>query len=205
MPIDKRDVTFHHGLQEIDKATTYADRDVKFHLHLQEAEDMKKKWFSYVFDNIQSLHDKVESSTLQIEKERAYIMESTAKLKEQVFEEIQKSSLSQDKELEKVEMRIEKVMDNLSRKLDCINVSDIRIEMDECVQTTKSKLEEAFDEFKLSTDLKIHALSTEHTVLKTKLWVYTAMMSVVMTAITTSIVGSCFILFKNVLKKWLEI
>lgn len=176
--------------------------DVKFHLHLQESEDMKRQWFSYVYENMKTLHDKVEASVLQAEKEKSYAIQKLVRLKEQITEDIKKNSESQRKDLEKLECRLDKLIDNITTKLDCVNASKIRLEIDECVQSTKTECDLSFEEFKESTDKKIQVLINEQIVVRTKLLLYTVMMSLATTTIATAVAGGILAMFSEGIKKW---
>lgn len=162
-------------------------------LHLKEADDMKKQWYSYVFTSISSLSDKVEATALRVEKERAEVLEKLNVLRDILTEEIKKSSNGQTKELEKTEYRLEKTVDSINGKLKQLNTLDIKLQIDEHFKIATCKFEE-------DTKKQLKVLSDAQLIMKTKVGVYAVVVSLITTAIVTTIAGGFFPLIQSLWK-----
>jgi hypothetical protein len=55
-------------------ANNPTNNDTNLHLHLQESEDLKKQWFTYVFESIRKLYDKIEVNAIQSRKEKEELL-----------------------------------------------------------------------------------------------------------------------------------
>ena len=158
-------------------------QDVK--LHLQEADNLKKQWFDYVFKSIDRLSEKVEATALKVEHERVEVLERLNKLREMLSADIKSNKADQTKQLEKVEERVAKMVDIMSVKVDGINTSEIRLQLDVYVQESADKIDKVFKSFESKTNTKIQTLNDVQIELKTRIKTYVVIGGLVVTAITT--------------------
>lgn len=158
--------------------------DVK--LHLQEADNIKKQWFTYVYQSIDNLSHRVEATALKVERERVEVLEKLNKLREMLADDIKNSSLEQTKQLEKVESRIERVIDSMAIKVDGVNVSDIRLQLDSYIQEAEGRMDKSLKDYSEKTNLKLQEINNAQIELKTKIRFYAVISGLVITAIATT-------------------
>lgn len=171
--------------------------DVK--LHLQEADDIKKQWFNYVYASIERLSARVEATSLKVERERVEVLERLNELREMLSKDIKEVASDQLKQLEKVETRVERLISEMSIKVDAVNASDIKLQLDVYVQESEDKMDKSLNDFAAKTNAKIReldlaqqALKDTQTELKTKIKSYAFIAGLITTAVATvfsSIIG----------------
>jgi len=165
-------------------------------LHLQEADIIKKQWFSYVYKSIDDLSHRVETTALKVEMERVEVLEKLSELRELLSKDIKAGCLDQTKQLEKVENRIERMMGSMSLKVDSVNVSDIRLQLDSYTQEVEERMNKSLKDYSDKTDEKLIEMSKIQIELKTKIKSYAVVSGLIITVIATTIssmVGSYFI------------
>lgn len=190
------------------------DDDIK--LHLQEADDIKKKWFSYVFDNIQKLHEKIEANTLQLQKEKEELLKLLVDYRDKLLEVIKESDVEKRKDLEKLKEYVEKTIDEIKGKIRTLTSK--HAELQHLIETELGVLRQEFKE-SIGLTLKNHidddtlrfddlleeiqAIKDGQTILKTKVGVYVVILSLVITAVVTTLSGGLLVLFKDIIKTYL--
>jgi len=190
--------------------------DDNIKLHLQEADDIKKKWFSYVFDNIQKLNDKIEVNTLQLQKEKEELLKLLVEYRDKLLEAIKESDIEKRQDLEKLRTYIEKKIDTITIKLTGLTTDNS--ELQHLIETGLTELRHEFKD-SLDSVLQIHIeeddrrfdsvetdigkIRDNQTVLKTKVGIYVVMLSLFITAIVTALSGSLMMLFKDAIKSYL--
>jgi len=160
-------------------------------LHLQEADDIKNQWFSYVYRSIERLSAKVEATALKVEHERVEVLERLNKLRDMLSRDIKAGNAEQIKQLEKVEERVERLVAAMSVKLDGVSIADIRLQLDVYVQESEDKMTKSLKDFADKTNAKVQELNDTQIVLKTKIKSYAVVASLIITAVAT--VASSFV------------
>lgn len=165
-------------------------------LHLQEADSIKKQWFSHVYKSIDDLSHRVEATALQVERERVEVLEKLNKLREMLSKDIKVSCTEQTKQLEKVESRVERLIGSMALKVDGVNVSDIKLQLDTYIQDAEWRMDKSLKDYSKKTDEKLKEINDTQIELKTKIKSYAVVAGLVITAVATTIssmVGSYFI------------
>ncbi len=190
------------------------DNNIK--LHLKEADDIKKKWFSYVFDNIQKLHEKIEANTLQLHKEKEELLKLLIEYRDKLLDTIKESDAAKKQDLEKLRNYIEKTIDTIKIKLTGITAEHTQLQ--NLIETELSILRQEFKD-DISSALQIHveddntrfelietdiqSIKDIQIILKTKVGVYVVMLSLLITALVTTLSGGLIMLFKDAIKSYL--
>lgn len=194
----------------------YDTNDDGVKLHLRESEALRKQWVTYVFDAVQSLHDKVAANSLQLQKEREEVFHKLVELKEKLDEQIKDSSKEQAKELEKLDKKlttfIQEVADGFSNVNTCVDdclseqsdknaevSKELKIYLDTELDKINDKVDDALK--KLTEDVQGVLLS--QTTVKAKLGVYIALITLGTTTVFGVLATSLIVMFKDALKAWL--
>lgn len=185
--------------------------DVK--LHLQEADDLKKQWFNYVFESIRKLYDKIESNSLQVKKEKEELLKILMDYRKEFSENVQECGEKSKDDLEKLRNNLESTIDALQKQLNGISLSNselkhlldneanaLKIEFMTKLETV-IKIHIAEDELKF-TEIKdsIKILSDATLVTKTKLGVYMVVISLVVSTLLGGTAVGIVVMFKNAIK-----
>lgn len=166
-------------------------KDDGVRLHLQEAEFMKKEWISYVYSTISELSSKVTTNTLQIQKEREYIITSLIKLNEKITIELSKNSNINKEELKKLSRKLNSFIKEITEKFDTVD-DCIEASLDDHVEEEDSRFEKL--------EKEVSRIGTSLLVIKTRVGVYIIILTLVITAVTTTLTGGLIVLFKDILK-----
>ena len=196
--------------------STTDDDDVK--LHLQEADDLKKKWFEYVFASIQRLNDKIESSSLQFYKEKEELLKLLVDYRDNLLKVIQGNDIRHKEDLEKLRDNLDKIINDIKNKLGTLTNDDIELKL--IIKTELAVLKQEFRD-NLTITLKEHIeadavrfesigtslmkIRDSQTILKTKVGVWVVVLSLLITALVTSFTGGMLVLFKNVIAAYLGV
>jgi oligoendopeptidase F len=172
----------------LDNEKTNIDQNIK--LHLQEAEDMKKQWFSYVYQNIDRLSRTIETTAIRVEQERVEVLERLNKLREELNVNIRNTSGEQSKQLEKAEIRLNKTIEALSVKVGSLSISDVRLQIDEYVQGAKEKIDKSILKLRDETNKQLKILNDSNIEMKTKIKIYAIMYGLIVTAIASTVAGA---------------
>lgn len=108
--------------------------------HILEAERLKKAWFDHVLKSLEQLGKNVDklSSDLNIAKEDLY--KQITEVKDLLHEEIKGRRLETDADLEKMEARIEKKLDELNGSIKALTVSGIKEELTKEMNKLENKV-----------------------------------------------------------------
>lgn len=175
-------------------ADNFKEIDDSIRLHLQEAEFMKKEWISYVYSTIDGLSSKVNANSIQIQKEREYVITSLMELQEKITKELAKNNCANRADLKKLSKELDKFIKEIMEKFETVN-DCIETSLDEHIEEEDLHFEELESEIKTISDAQL--------VIKTKLGVYVVVITLVITAITTTITGGILVLFRDVIKTWI--
>lgn len=199
------------------------DGDVK--LHLQEADELKKKWFSYVFDSIQRLNDKIEASSLQLQKEKEELIKLLVQYRDSLLKVIQDNDIKHKEDLEKLRDNLEQIINGIKNKLGTLTNDNTELKLiietelnalkrefrDNLETTLKAHIEADAKRFE-SIEKKMEAIKTEigtvnniQTILKTRVGVYILILSLIITALVTTFTGGMLVLFKDALMAYLGV
>ena len=157
--------------------------DTGVKLHLQEADVLKKQWVEYVYKTIDDLSTKLDSTTEKLHKEREYLLTNLMSLKENLQKEIKVGDENTLKELKELEGKVAMFIAEVKKKFSKVNfnITDEVKNVNENLIVTKTTLAE----------------------IKTKVGVYSAITSLIITALATSAAGGLVMIFKESIKKWL--
>lgn len=183
--------------------------DVK--LHLRESATLQRQWFTYVFETVEKLTVRMEENTLQVQKEREEYFRSLVDLKEKLSDHISRVSKEQAAELKELEKKLLSFIDNVRVKLSDLDSVDAHNNKkgEEFILLEKNLKEELVkvvaNQHEINTGFSstIETLVGENTVIKTKLTVYVALISLGTTTIIGVLATSLLVIFKDVLKAWL--
>jgi len=103
--------------------------------HVLEAERLKKAWFDHVLNSIERL-----AENLQCAKSESY--KDTSETKELLRSEISSLRKEVDTDLDKMEKRLVRAMDIVSKNIDNISVKEVRDELKEDLLTIKNEYKE---------------------------------------------------------------
>jgi len=190
--------------------------DDNIKLHLQEADDIKKKWFSYVFDNIQKLNDKIEVNTLQLQKEKEELLKLLVEYRDKLLEAIKESDIEKRQDLEKLRTYIEKTIDTITIKLTGLTTDHSELQhlietgLTELRHEFKDSLDSALQTHIEEDDIRFELIETDiqsvkdiQIILKTKVGVYVVMLSLLITGIVTTLSSGLVMIFKDAIKSYL--
>ena len=185
--------------------------DVK--LHLQEADDLKKQWFSYVFESIRKLYDKIELNSLQVKKEKEELLKILMDYRKEFSEGIQNYGSKTKDDLEKLRNNLETTIDAIEKQLNGMSLSNS--ELKHLLDNEANALKIEFMT-KLETVLKIHIaedeikfgeikdnikiISDATLITKTKLGVYMVVISLVVSTFVGGTAVGIVVMFKNAIK-----
>lgn len=183
--------------------------DVK--LHLRESALLQKQWFAYVFDAVEKLNVRMEENTLQVQKEREEFFRALVDLKEKLSDHILMVSKEHTTELKILEKKLIDFIENTRIKFsDLDSIDAYNNKQGEGFITLEKQLRDDLinvtnDQQKINIDFKkkISTLTEGHTIIKTKLTVYVALISLGTTTIIGVLATSLLVIFKDVLKAWL--
>jgi len=150
------------------------------HMHLEEAEIMKKQWFSYVFETLNRLHEQIAETSRQSQKDRDKIHQELIKLKEDLLLDLKANAAISSKELEKLETRLQCIIRAVERQLNVFCKEDFK-----CL------------------DNKVDELSIKQTAIGTKLTAYIAMITIGVTSLLGVMATGVLMVFKDAIKAWI--
>ncbi len=154
--------------------------DSAVHMHLEEAEVLKKQWFSHVFETLNRLHEQITDNSRQAQKDRDKIYQELVKLKDDLLSDLKSNSAYSSKELEKVESRLQEIIKSVESQLN-----------DFCKE-----------DFKGLND-KVVTLTLKQTAMSTKLAAYVAMLTIGVTSVLGVLATGVLMLFKDAIKAWI--
>lgn len=192
------------------------DDDVK--LHLEEADEIKKKWFSYVFDSIQRLSDKIEANALQLQKEKEELLKLLMSHRDELKRAIQANDLKHKEDLEKLRDSLDIIIDDIKDKLSGLTNENIELrlvietelnvlkkEFRDNLETTLRRHMEADERRFTALEKKVGTMHNLQTILKTKVGVYVLVSSLIITAIVSTFAGGMLIVFKDAIMAYLGV
>lgn len=197
--------------------------DIK--LHLQEAENLKKQWFSYVYASIHTLSDKIENNVTQLHKDKEELLKLIIKYRDTLLSVIKESNLENKNDLESLKDDINSTIDTIKVRLNSFNnkneelhslikteLNNIKIEFkDDLSDTLKEHiLEDAtiFDGISkrfITVEKDIKTIMNSHTIVKTKLGIYIVIISFLITTFVGTLSSGLLILFRNAIKTYLGV
>lgn len=188
--------------------------DVK--LHLRESALLQKQWFTYVFEAVEKLNVKVEETTLQVQKEREEFFRALVEQKEKLSAQISVASKDQATELKELEKKLLEFIETVRARFSKIS-TDVGHTIDEKAQesskgltTVEHDLRNAIESV-VKTQEKINekfdtgmdTLKTGHTVMKTKLAIYVAFISLSTSVVMGVFATTLVFFFRDAIKAWL--
>ena len=108
--------------------------------HASTASELKKEWFTLVHQSLEKANadiDKLEKDQHSAETE---LVKSLMQIREDLRSEMLGLRGSYDVTLDKLEKRIEKSLDNLSRKVESISIPSIKQELNHEITTLKTEI-----------------------------------------------------------------
>jgi DNA anti-recombination protein RmuC len=174
-------------------------------LHLLETDILKRQWMTYVFEAVEKLHDKVEVTTLQVQKEREEFFRSLVELKDTLNDKIFVNSKEQTADLKLLEDKLTKLIDETVEK-----IKTSADTFDEQLSLCSEKQTTCIENMKEDVEDKIKDIVTDQitvklnlTEVKSQFGAYVAIIvigvNVVLGVLTTSLV----VIFKDALRNWL--
>jgi len=158
--------------------------DVGVKLHLQEADVLKKQWVKYVYKTIDDLSTKLDATNEKLYQEREYLLTSLTTLKDGLQEELKTSDANTSKELKIIEKKITEFIKKTETKFSKVNFN--------ITNEVKDVNEE------------LTSTNTTLTEVRTKVGIYSAITSLIITALTTAAAGGLVYLFQESIKTWLK-
>lgn len=185
-------------------------------LHLQEADDLKKQWFTYVFESIQKLYDKIEMNATTLRREKDDLLKILMDYRTEVNKDIQVHDLKNKDDLDKLRVNLEIAIDALEKQLNTISVSNSELEhlLDNARNELKIefmiKLEAAFKVHVTEDELKFKEIAAilknindSGIESKTKVGVYVTIITLIVTTLMGGTAVGLVMLFKNALKAFI--
>lgn len=201
----------------------YDTKDDGVKLHLRESEALKKQWVTYVFEAINSLHEKVTANSMQVQKEREDFFHKLVELKEKLEEQLKDVSKEQAAELRKLDDKLTAFIKEAADKFISVNESmdgSLEIQSDKTEEVSKElrryineelakivmkaaeELEKQAEEIEgLKKIVGVVEISQE--TVKTKLGVYVALVTLGTTTILGVLGTTLVVFFKDALRAWL--
>jgi predicted RND superfamily exporter protein len=174
-------------------------------LHLQEAENLKKQWYSYVLVSIQKLSDKIDENNAKIFKYKEDLLEFTSKYKEDAAKEFAKIADKSESNLKNTEERLvrnfEVKLKDYIKNLESKLTTDFKESISEEIQKQEVKCGVGGSIENLKDEIKL--IDKSQTITKTKLGVYIALSALITTAIVTTLAGGVLFIFQDALTKFL--
>lgn len=154
--------------------------DPAMHMHLEEAEVLKKQWFSHVFETLNRLHEQITDNSRQAQLDRDKIHQELVKLKDDLLKDLKSNAEFSSKELEKVEVRLQHIILSVESQLNNFCKADFK-DLDERVTT----------------------LMLKQSVTGTKLAAYVTMLTIGVTSVLGVLTTGILMLFKDAIKAWI--
>jgi DNA anti-recombination protein RmuC len=169
-------------------------------LHLQEAEELKKQWFSYVFSSLQRLSDKLDELSKQVSTNKDDAFKQLSLNREEIIKML---SDCKDELKRIIELKEDSIYDELGgieKK-----IGHVRDEIRDCTsKDLKDHIDDSVTKFKDIND-EVRVLSDSNIKINTKLGVYIVLISAIVTTSISAAIGGFFILFKEFIKSYLGI
>ena len=155
-------------------------------LHFQEAEELKKRWHTYVYDTLKGLDVDIKNIREETKRDKEELNLRIDALKDQLISELN------------------------SFKDECnrlnLDNSDLQNSLDSQIEAIKRDLEKyidgKFEDFKEKINTKIEDVKIVGAVTKTRLAVYSAVVSLILVALITTIAGGVLLIFGDALKSF---
>ena len=139
--------------------------------HIRESEQLKRAWFDHVLSSLEKLGENVDRLSSELHASKDNLYKEIIKTKENIRKELNDYRNNTSVDLEKVEKRIEKILDELNIKIKDLSVQAVKDELKRDIE-------------KLKED-KIGPLSDSILALKVKIAVW---------GITAGIIGNIIVL-----------
>lgn len=158
-------------------------------LHLQEAEELKKRWHQYVYDTLTYLDSDMKK-----------IREDTKKDKEEL-----------SKKIDDLKSQLVKELNDFKHECNRLDVdnNDLQHSIEKYISTIKNEIEKYIDDrffsFKEKIDVKIEEIKITSTITKTKVAVYSVVIGLILTATVTTISGGILVIFRDAIKSFFEV
>ena len=194
------------------------DTDDEVKLHLEEANVIKKEWFSYVFASIQRLSDKIENNTLQLQKEKEELLKILMTHRDELKKVIQDNELKHRDDLEKLRDNLDKIINDIKSKLGALTNENTELKL--LIETELNVLKKEFrdnleitlrrhieaDEKRFTAlEKKVGTMHNVQTILTAKVGVWVIVLSLIITGIVTTFAGGMLVVFKDAIMAYLGV
>lgn len=196
--------------------------DEKLSLHLKEADNIKKEWFTYVFNSIQTLNDKLEANSIQIKQEKEELLKLLIKYKDSLMLAIEEKDSKSRDDLEKLKCKVEDLISAIKNKLSVLTANDAslklqletdlnalkdlcRIDIDKALTKHSDSAEKISDRLETRIDSvegTLNKANIGQAVLTTQVKVYVIIISLIISAFVTALSGGILVLFKDAIKAY---
>ena len=105
-----------------------------------EAERLKKAWFEHVLNSLEQLGRDVDKISSDLNNAKEGLYKEISEVKELLHKEIKARRLETDKDLDKLEERIEKLLDGLARSIKSLTVHGVKEELTKDINKLENKI-----------------------------------------------------------------
>ena len=108
--------------------------------HMLEAERLKKAWFDHVLKSLEQLGKNVDKLSSELSSTKEDLYKQITEVKDLLHTEIKERRLETDADLEKLEARIEKKLDELNGSIKALTVTGIKEELTKDINRLGNKV-----------------------------------------------------------------
>jgi hypothetical protein len=139
--------------------------------HIREAERLKKAWFDHVIVTLEKLAENIDKTSSDLHAAKNELYKEIVRVRETLRAELKEFGAGVDKDLEKVEKRIYRVIDNINKSIGALSPQPIKDELKKDIESLRKEMEGEIKELKKET---ISPLEIDMVKLNTKIVVWSS-------------------------------
>lgn len=119
--------------------------------HIREAERLKKAWFDHVIVTLEKLAENIDKTSSDLHVAKGELYKEIVRVRETLRAELKEFGGGVDKDLEKVEKRIYRVIDNINKNMDTLSPQPMKDELKKDIESLRKEMEGEIKELKKET------------------------------------------------------
>ncbi len=146
--------------------------------HIREAERLKKAWFDHVIVTLEKLAENIDKTSTDLHATKNELYKEIVSVREILRAELKDFGGGVDKDLEKVEKRIYRVIDNVNKSIDSLSPQPMKDELKKDIESLRKEMEKEIKELKKES---INPLTIDMVKLNTKIAMWGGLAGVIST------------------------
>ncbi len=119
--------------------------------HIREAERLKKAWFDHVIVTLEKLAENIDKTSSDLHAAKNELYKEIVRVRETLRTELNEFGSGVDKDLEKLEKRIYRVIDNVNKSIDSLSPQSMKDELKKDIENLRKEIEKEIKELKKDT------------------------------------------------------